>query len=451
MSLEDLFDEVPRVTVSQYTRAIKKALEGTLPRAWVKGEISNLKRQSSGHIYFSLKDSGAQLPAVMFRGQGSKLRFVPRDGLQVAAFGEISVYEPHGRYQLVVRELEESGEGRLYQEFEKLKRKLLAEGLFDKERKKALPALPLKIAIVTSPTGAALQDFVRILARREWKGCLHVFPAKVQGIGSAKEIVECIRYANELAGYDAIVITRGGGSIEDLWSFNEEPVARAVSNSLIPVISGVGHEIDFTLCDLAADVRAETPSGAAEIIGSLFIETRQRLEFARTGLNDNIEYTLAQISDHLSRARERLKSQSPLAALEKSFLRMDELSSRFLSAFKSSVYDRRQILSSFERRMGTQDVSSVLHNLRERLERLERRLDRGLSENTLVRRRRLELLEATLKALSPENTLKRGYAMLEDDSGKVLTDARSIRSGAKVKATLSDGSLDLTVDNVKPR
>ncbi|MBD5782074.1 exodeoxyribonuclease VII large subunit [Pelagicoccus sp. NFK12] len=447
--LEDLFDDVPRVSVTKYTAAIKKTLEGRIPPAWVIGEISNLRSQSSGHLYFSLKDPGAQVPAVMFRAQASRLGFTPREGMQVLAFGEISVYEPHGRYQLVVRELQESGQGRLFQEFERLKKKLADEGLFDADRKRALPLLPLRVAIVTSPTGAALQDFMRILKRRNWGGCLHVFPAKVQGAGSAREIEAAIRYVNELGGYDLLVIARGGGSIEDLWSFNEEGVARAVFESLIPVVSAVGHEIDFTLGDFAADVRAETPSAAAEMISSAYIETMDRLEVARVGLGEALQEGVLEYRRELDRLARSLNAVSPVSALERAFLRLDELSARFGAAFRSAVYERRNELREAERRLREQDVANRISRLRERLDRAGRRLERGMAEQVTGLRSRLDLAGATLRAISPQATLKRGYAILEDEQGRPMGSVASVGKGTKLKASLSDGRLSLTVDDVE--
>ena len=449
MALEDLFEDVPQVSVSQYTAAIKKALENRIPPAWVLGEISNLRAQSSGHLYFSLKDAGAQVPAVMFRGQATRLRFRPRDGMQVLAFGEISVYEPHGRYQLVVRELKESGEGQLYREFERLKRKLGEEGLFASDRKRPLPALPLRVAIVTSPTGAALQDFIRILKRRDWGGALQVFPVKVQGTGAAAEIESAIRYINELGVHDLLVIARGGGSIEDLWSFNEERVARAVFESEIPVISGVGHEIDYTLSDFAADLRAETPSGAAEIVSSAFIETVDRLELARSELDDLLEERLKELKSQVERLGQGLRAVSPVGHLERSFLRIDELGTRFLSAFRSSVFERRDRFRSLEAKLLQQEVSRSLGQWRERLERYERTLERGLGDRVQALGGRLDVLRAKLQTLSPKATLQRGYAILQDDDGLALTSAEGVKRGSRLKASLSDGSLEVTVDRVK--
>ncbi|MEN8863266.1 MAG: exodeoxyribonuclease VII large subunit, partial [Lentimonas sp.] len=275
-------DQVLKVT--ELTRQIKRQLEGNFRQVWVQGEVSNLRRQSSGHVYFSLKDAGSQLPCVLFARDAASQSFQLEDGMELQLFGDLSVYEPHGRYQLIAKIAIQSGEGQLQIEYERLKRKLAAEGLFDKERKQALPTLPLRIAVITSPTGAALRDFLRILRRREYGGEVVIFPARVQGKGAAEEITAMLEYAKASKGFDLIVITRGGGSIEDLWAFNEEILARAVAACPLPIISAVGHEIDHVLSDYAADQRAETPSGAAELISSLYLDAQQNLETAAQNL-----------------------------------------------------------------------------------------------------------------------------------------------------------------------
>ncbi|HEY9156087.1 MAG TPA: exodeoxyribonuclease VII large subunit, partial [Opitutaceae bacterium] len=263
--------------MTEYTREVKTLLESNIKPGWIRGEISNLRAQSSGHIYFSLKDSGAQISAVLFRGDAARQTVRLKDGLQVVVFAEISVYEARGNYQLVVRVVVEDGIGRLQREFEALKQRLAAEGLFEAARKLPIPKLPRTVAFVTSPSGAAAQDFIRIMLRRGWRGRLVILPAKVQGVGSAAEMVEMLALAHELAIFDLLVIGRGGGSLEDLWAFNEEILVRAVADSRIPVISAVGHEIDFTLCDFASALRAETPSAAAELITSNFVTQVDRL------------------------------------------------------------------------------------------------------------------------------------------------------------------------------
>jgi hypothetical protein len=257
-------EETRAESVSEFTRRVKLHLETGIRPAWIRGEISNLRAQASGHVYFSLKDAGAQLSAVLFRGDGMRQTVKLRDGLQVVVYGEISVYEARGQYQLIVRIVVDDGVGRLQREFEALKARLAAEGLFAAERKKPVPAMPLTVGFITSPTGAAVQDFVRIIMRRKWCGRVAVLPAKVQGEGAATEMVGMLRLAQRLQIFDLLVIGRGGGSLEDLWAFNEEPLVRAVAECAVPIISAVGHEIDFTLCDFAADVRAETPSGGTD-------------------------------------------------------------------------------------------------------------------------------------------------------------------------------------------
>lgn len=451
MGLEDLFDDVPQVSVSQYTAAIKKALEGKIPPCWILGEVSNFRRQASGHLYFSLKDAGSQLPAVMFRGQASTLKFAPRDGMQVLVFGEISVYEPYGKYQLIVRQMQESGEGRLFREFERLKRKLADEGLFDAERKHEMPKLPQRVAIVTSPTGAALQDFLRILKRRGWKGLLHIFPAKVQGQGAAEEIEERIRLANEIGDYDLLVVARGGGSIEDLWAFNEERVARAVAASRLPVISGVGHEIDFTLSDFAADVRAETPSGAAELISSVYIETLDRLEMLREDIGAICVERLREGSVSLDGLRRDLKSHSPAAALERAFLRIDELGTRLNSLFKESMRDGRVRLENLERRLSQLDVGGAVKARREAVSRATRSLEVVLAQQLVEKRGQLRVMEATLGALSPEATLRRGFAILENPEGKTVSKVAAAKTGDELTARMGDGSLGLKVTRVEKK
>ena len=251
-------------SVSEFTRRVKTLLERGIAPAWVRGEVSNLRAQASGHLYFSLKDAGAQLSAVLFRGDAARQKVPVRDGLQVIVFGELNVYEVRGQYQLIVRSVVEDGVGRLQREFEALKKRLAGEGLFAPERKRPIPSLPATVGFITSPTGAAVKDFLRILTRRGWRGRVVILPAKVQGAEAAPEMIGMLELAAALGIFDLLVIGRGGGSIEDLWAFNEEALVRAVAACPVPVISAVGHEIDFTLCDFAADVRAETPSAAAD-------------------------------------------------------------------------------------------------------------------------------------------------------------------------------------------
>ena len=276
----DLGGDARVESVSVFTRRVKTLLEANFGTSWVSGEVSNVRAQGSGHVYFSLKDAGAQVSAVLFRGDAARQTVKLRDGQQVVVYGEVSVYEARGQYQLIVRVVIEDGVGRLQREFEALKARLAAEGLFEPAAKKAVPPLPACVGFVTSPTGAAVQDFIKIMSRRGWRGRVVVLPAKVQGEGAAAELAAMLALAEGLGIFDLLVIGRGGGSLEDLWAFNEEVLVRAVAACTVPIISAVGHEIDFTLCDFAADVRAETPSAAAELISSKFVEAAERAERA---------------------------------------------------------------------------------------------------------------------------------------------------------------------------
>src|SRR5580692_226881 len=334
------------LTVTEFTRRVKALLEGGIGPCWVKGEISNLRVQPSGHVYFSLKDSGSQLSAVMFRGQAVRQTVKPRDGLQVAAFGEVGVYEPRGQYQLVVKTLVDDGVGALQREYEALKRKLSEEGLFDAARKKPLPRMPATVGFLTSPTGAAVQDFMRILIRRGWRGRVVVLPSKVQGEGAAAEMAEMLRVAGGLGIFDLIVVGRGGGSIEDLWAFNEEVLVRAVAACPVPTISAVGHEIDFTLCDFAADLRAETPSAAAELVSSEFVRFAERTGSAGEAISSAVSEAMGRSRERLSHGRSRLRLLSPAALVERGHLRLDDMSNRLASALRSSVHARGHALAA---------------------------------------------------------------------------------------------------------
>ena len=412
------------MTVTEFTRRVKQVLEGGVEACWVKGEVSNLRIQPSGHVYFSLKDSGAQLSAVMFRMQAARQTVKIRDGLQVVAFGNVSVYEPRGQYQLVVRTLVDDGVGALQREYEALKRRLSEEGLFEAGRKKTLPQMPQTVGFVTSPTGAAVQDFMRILIRRGWKGRVVVLPSKVQGEGAAAEMVEMLGVAQSLGIFDLLVIGRGGGSIEDLWAFNEELLVRAVAACAIPTISAVGHEIDFTLCDFAADRRAETPSAAAELITSGFVSFAERTEAAAGALASLMTESLNRARERVAHGRSRLRLLSPSALVERGFLRLDDMSNRLGSALRSSVQQRRQRLSN-----------------------AASRLDRGSPETRVqIESHRLLAFYKRLQAASPGSVLNRGFAILRDAEGRPVIRRAGIVPGQKLEAEFADGRTPLKAE-----
>lgn len=406
-------------SVTEFTRRVKDLLKGGLPPGWVQGEVSNLRAQASGHVYFSLKDAGAQLSCVLFRGDAARQSVKLRDGLQVMAYGEVDVYEARGQYQLITRALIEHGAGRLQQEFEQLKQRLAAEGLFAAERKRPLPALPRTVGFITSPTGAAVQDFIRILGRRKWTGRLVVLPAKVQGEGAAAEMVAMLRTAAALGIFDLLVIGRGGGSLEDLWAFNEEPLVRAVAACGVPVISAVGHEIDTTLCDFAADVRAETPSAAAELISSQYLACVERVDRARGTLDEVTTARLERAGEQLDHARSRLRLLSPTAAVEQNHLRLDDLRNRLGAALRDSVARGRQSLTAAQARLTATSP--------------EKRVQ--------LESHRLLALWKRLESASPASVLKRGYAIVRDESGKPVARAKAIKSGQPLVNEFVDGKV----------
>jgi exodeoxyribonuclease VII large subunit len=347
-----------------------------------------------------------------------------RDGLQVVVYGEISLYEARGQYQLIVRVVVEDGVGRLQREFDELKRRLAAEGLFEAARKMAVPALPRTIAFVTSPTGAAVQDFIRIMLRRGWRGRLVIFPARVQGEGAALEMVEMLRQAESLAIFDLIVIGRGGGSLEDLWAFNEEVLVRAVAASRIPVISAVGHEIDFTLTDFAAALRAETPSAAAEMISSNFVSQLERIVRAGAALERMVELEMEAKAERFDHARSRLRLLSPAAYIERGNLRLDDLANRLNSA-----------------------MQQVAQRRREKLQRLSTRLDQRSPElRVQFESHRLLALWKRLQSASPQSVLNRGFAIVRDEQGKPVQRRAAVAANQSLSLEFGDGQVKVRAE-----
>ncbi len=412
------------VSVSEFTRKVKALLESGLRPGWVRGEVSNLRAQASGHVYFSLKDADASVSAVLFRGDAARQTVKLRDGQQVVVYGEVSVYEARGQYQLIVRAVIEDGVGRLQQEFERLKRQLADEGLFAAEKKRLIPMMPATVGFITSPTGAAVQDFMRILTRRRWRGRLVVLPAKVQGEGAAAEMVAMLGLAQELEIFDLLVIGRGGGSLEDLWAFNEEPLVRAVAACTVPVISAVGHEIDFTLCDFAADVRAETPSGAAELISSHFIDGAERAGRAADAMAAAGNGAVERASERLDHARSRLRLLTPAAQIEQGFLRLDDFSNRLAAALRSTVQRRSQQLGEIRARLAQASP--------------ETRVQLGSHQ--------LLSLYKRLQAASPASVLNRGFAIVRDEQGRPVSRRAAVKAGQRLSNEFSDGSVKVRAE-----
>ncbi len=440
--------------VSELSRAIREKLEAEFADVWVEGEISNYKAAPSGILYFTLKDESAQLRCVCFRQYARYLKFRPEDGLQVTARGKISVYEARGEYQLYVEFLEPRGLGSLQLAFEQLKKKLAAEGLFDAARKKPLPMLPRRIGIITSPRGAVIQDMVRILRRRHENLHLLLYGVRVQGEGAEEEMAEALRYFNlpppEGRPVDVIILARGGGSIEDLWAFNGERLARAIAASAVPVISAVGHETDFTMADFVADLRAPTPSAAAELV----IETQERLAGEIAALEDalrkGVRYHLLQLRHRLIELTAERAFQTLPTRLAQAAQRSDELAVRLAEAARERL---RQVRRRWER----PEAFLTHFNLRARHQREQLRLARltaalvhPIRLLAAQKRSKLEGLAAELAHLNPAAVLQRGYSIVWDRAGKVLRDAAQAAPRQEIAVRLARGRLDAVVQKTIP-
>ena len=397
------------LTVSQLTSEIKTLLERNFDHVWVEGEISNLRLPGSGHLYFTLKDEKAQIRGVMFRLQNRLLKFEPKDGLQVIGYGRITVYEPRGDYQIILDYLEPKGLGALQLAFEQLKEKLAAEGLFDPARKRPIPHLPQKIGIVTSATGAAIRDILRIIDRRFANIQILLYPVRVQGQGAAQEIAQAIQALNHLPDVDVMIVGRGGGSLEDLWAFNEEIVARAIFSSRIPVISAVGHEVDFTIADFVADLRASTPSAAAELVVRNKVELVQNLKNLERALLQSFRATLDLQQERFFSLRERLAD--PRRRLSDQRIRLDDLSSRLAYSLKQGL--RRQ-QDRFRLQQGSLLLLSPAKRLEEysqKFSQVMRRLTVSLQRELRISRQRVEGVWGNSSPWAPWGFWKEGTAL----------------------------------------
>ncbi len=415
----------PAITVSELNRKAKTLLESGLARLWVEGEISNMARPASGHIYFSLKDEKAQVRAAWFRQRqrGPAIRF--KDGDKVLAYGRVSIYEARGDYQLIVEQMEPAGEGVLKQRFEALKKKLLAEGLFDEDRKQALPVLPTRIGVITSPSGAAVRDVITVLGRRFPSVPVVVYPAAVQGEAAPGELVAALAAAVRRAECDVLIIGRGGGSLEDLWAFNDETLARAIAACPIPVVSAVGHEVDFTICDFVADVRAPTPSGAAEIV------VPDRHDWLR-----RIDTFAARIARVGQRAVEDHAQQ------------VDWCSRRMATAIRRLLLARQHDVQTLRGELVQWSPAVSVQRSIGRLAALHRRLAGGAHDTLSDLDHRVALLGRALHSVSPLATLERGYAIVLDADGTAMTDAATAKTGDEIRARLSKGQLVANVTGV---
>jgi exodeoxyribonuclease VII large subunit len=437
-------------TVSDLTARIRDLLSKNFTDITVQGEISNCRPAASGHIYFTLKDEKAQVRCVFFKQQQRGMKFRPEDGMQVVVRGSISVYEARGEYQIYVESLEPVGRGVLQLAFEQLKKRLAEEGLFDAARKKPLPLLPSRIGLITSPTGAAVRDVVRILRRRFPNVHLTLYPVRVQGDEAAGEIVKALKYFSERRTADVILLVRGGGSLEDLWSFNEESVARAIAASGVPVISGVGHETDFTIADFVADVRASTPSAAAELVVQTRREFDKHVADLRTTLESLLRYRLLELSRRVHELAGRRGFRRPLDLLRQRRQRADELTSRLALGLQARLEHSRKRFNLAHLRFARFDFRAKVAALWLRLEK--RGHDLGVRAERLVRvkRERWERLMVQLQERGPLKVLERGYAIATDAAGNVLRDAGQVAVGDSLTIQLHRGRIGAEVRKKEP-
>ncbi|GLZ85803.1 exodeoxyribonuclease 7 large subunit [Metapseudomonas resinovorans] len=432
------------LTVSQLNQRARHLLEDVFPQVWVEGEISNLARPASGHLYFTLKDAQAQVRCALFRQNAQRVRQALRDGLAVRVRGKVSLFEGRGDYQLIADTVEPAGDGALRLAFEALKEKLAAEGLFATERKRPLPAHPQRIGIISSPTGAVIRDIISVFRRRAPQVQLTLIPTAVQGREATAQIVRALALA-DTQGFDALILARGGGSLEDLWCFNEEAVARAVAACQTPIVSAVGHETDVSISDFVADVRAPTPSAAAELLAPDASELQQRLD----GLHRRL---VLRLREQLTRERLRLdglfrRLRHPGERLRQQAQRLDDLDMRLRRAFERRQQIRHEQLARLDTRLAAQHPGRSLALLRQKLDSLAERLPRAARDALKDRRQRLDALAQTLHVVSPLATLGRGYSILLDERGQAVRAASQTRPGQRLKARLGEGELDVRVED----
>ncbi|HEV2706926.1 MAG TPA: exodeoxyribonuclease VII large subunit [Pyrinomonadaceae bacterium] len=455
-----LFDETERrpLTVSELTSQVRGALENRFASVWVEGEISNFKAHSSGHWYFTIKDESSQLRATCFRGVNRAIRFRPSDGLQVRARGRLTVYEPRGDYELAVEGLDPVGAGALRVAFEQLRERLAAEGLFDEALKRQLPLLPRRVGVVTSLSGAALRDILRAVERRTRTVSILIAPARVQGEGAAIEIARAIESLNEYhlralreggEGVDAIIVGRGGGSAEDLWAFNEEEVARAIRASVVPVISAVGHETDVTIADFAADVRAATPTAAAELVAEREDEIASYVEDLAHGLVNAARYRLITERARVQEAAMSYGFDAVRRALRAVAEQREGASRRLERAFARRFTEARRRTEAAACRLSPAQTAARASRARVRLAVLRAELERAAAERLEEGRGRVAVSAAALDAMSPLAVLGRGYALVHDERGRLLSSARETARGERVDVRLAEGALSCVVERVE--
>ncbi|MDD5114047.1 MAG: exodeoxyribonuclease VII large subunit [Methylobacter sp.] len=439
------------LTVSQLNRATGQLLNEHFFSVLVEGELSNFSAPSSGHFYFTLKDANAQVRCAMFRPQQRRLAFKPENGKQVIVKAQVSLYEPRGDYQLIVEHIEEAGDGVLRRAFEALKQKLATEGLFDAKHKQSLPTLPQCIGLITSPTGAAIHDILTVLKRRFPCVPVIIYPVAVQGDNAKHDIANAIAKANQLQQCDVLIVGRGGGSLEDLWAFNEEVVARAIFTSTIPIISAVGHETDFTIADFVADLRAPTPSAAAEHATPDFREWLMRFAQLEQRLQQQLQRKLNQQKQSLDWLTKRLEQQHPRTIVLRNLQRMDELEGRLNLAIQTRLARQSSELATKTATLWRYNPANTIAGYKQRLNYLNKQLIAGSRQKLQACQQRLANASQTLHVVSPLATLNRGYTLtLAPDNGKVIRSVKQLAVGDIVESRLAQGSFTSQVKQIKP-
>ncbi|HCM0978472.1 TPA: exodeoxyribonuclease VII large subunit [Vibrio parahaemolyticus] len=432
-------------TVSRLNAEVRLLLENEMGIVWLVGEISNFSAPVSGHWYLTLKDSRAQVKCAMFRGNNRRVTFKPANGNQVLVKARLSLYEPRGDYQLIIESMQPEGDGRLQQEFEELKMKLAAEGLFAQTNKLPLPEHPKRVGIITSKTGAALYDILDVLKRRDPSLPVVIYPTMVQGDDAAIQIAQAIGRANSRNECDVLIVGRGGGSLEDLWCFNNEILARTIAASQIPIISAVGHEVDMTIADFVADVRAPTPSAAAELVSRDNSHKDQSLVAKQHKLASAMRYYLAQQKQQSAQLLHRLERQHPSYQLQHQSQQLDELDMRLRRAMQHFIDTRQQAVERKHHRLQLNSPAKHLAQQKSRLERVEHKLLDAMDRKLLTMRHQLALAAEKLDTVSPLATLKRGYSITQTDQGKVVTSADDVKTGDLLVTRLANGEIHSTV------
>jgi len=433
-------------SVSELNRTIRGLLESQFPLLWIEGEISNLAEPASGHIYFTLKDSKAQVRCAMFKGRKQLLRFKPQNGQQILIRAKVGLYEARGEFQLVAEHMEEAGDGALRREFEELKTRLAKEGLFDESLKQAIPELPKCIAVITSGTGAAIRDVLSVLGRRFPSIPIQVYPVAVQGEKAAPEISKALYRASKSKTCDVILLVRGGGSLEDLWAFNEEQVARAIVLCDVPVISGVGHEVDVTIADFTADHRAATPSAAAELVSPNQQTYIHKLQSYQRQLIRVMQTELSRLNEQSKWLQSRLKTQHPSSQLMQQSQQLDDLTSNLQSAFQAIINEKKHDLKYNMQSLLNNRPDQFIDYQKIQLEDLTSRLAYSSELNIENKKSQLANLSRTMQAVSPLNTLSRGYSITRDKNGETVTNARQLRKGDKIVSEFNKGKVTSRVE-----